>query len=103
MFDHPILIGVFAAIPSFLLGFLVYRRSIKVDKVAEQSGAASSQVTAINQVIDGLNKIVDNLQEDNKLLRESVSRLDIRLKEVTNESYKLEIEIRELRVKYNDR
>lgn len=109
MFDHPILVGLFSAALSFLLGFLVYRRSIKVDKVAEQSSAAISQVTAINQVITGLNQIVDNLQDDNKLLRESVSvlresfsRLEIRLKEVTTENYKLETDLRELRVKYND-
>jgi chromosome segregation ATPase len=82
IWENPLLLLVIGAIPSFILGYLGYRRSVRVDKVTEQSGAASNELEAVGQVIDGLNKLVANLQEDNKHLREDVTALRARLKEI---------------------
>jgi len=73
----PALIGLIIAIPSAALGYLGYRRSMRVDKVAEQAGIATTHATSIGQVVDGLNKLTANLQSDNEILRQQV--VEIRL------------------------
>lgn len=101
IFENPAIIALVAAIPSVALGYLVYRQSKKTDKITEQSSAASSQATAVDQVIQGLNKLIDNIQEDNKLLRENVDELRVRLKETMEENHNLQEEVRDLHIKYD--
>lgn len=72
LWQHPAVIGLLIGLPSSALGYLVYRRSRDVDKVAEQAGIATGQRESIGQVVDGLNKIITALQQDNALLREEV-------------------------------
>lgn len=96
MLNNPVLIALIAAVPSFLLGYLAYRRSIEVDRVTEQSGVANTQLTAVGQVITGLNQLIDNLQADNKELRETIKTIAIKLKEVVDERDKLVAEVNNL-------
>lgn len=98
--DNPAITALVVSIPSFILGYLAYRQSRKVDRATEISGVASANVSAVNQVIDGLNRLIDNLQEDNKLLREGLSNLNIRLQESLIEREKLRAEITVLQDKY---
>lgn len=100
LLDNPAIIGLIVAIPSFTLGYLGYRRSVKVDKAAEKSGEASASTAAVGQVIQGLNSLIDSLQEDNALLRESVAGLSIRLKQVTDEHEQLKRQVMSLKKKY---
>jgi regulator of replication initiation timing len=95
--NNPAVIGLVVAIPSFILGYLGYRRSVKVDKTTDQSRVASSQVGAVGQVIDGLNQLIDNLQEDNKLLRLSVRELRDKLDRITEDHLTLIKDVAELR------
>lgn len=100
IFSNPIVEAIIVAIPSFTLGFLIYRHSIKVDKVTEQSGIVSAQTAGVNQVITGLNSLIDNLQIDNKTLRESLTSLSLRLKEITDDNKALKLEIDALNKTY---
>lgn len=70
------LVAVAAGVPSFLLGYLAYRRSVRVDAVAAQvsvsddSRAGVAQVVeGLNRIIDGLNRLLDQVQEENAGLR----------------------------------
>lgn len=103
IWSNPIIVGVVVAIPSFILGYLGYLRSIKSDKVAEDSTIASTNTAAINQVIDGLNNLIDGLQEDNKDLRESVISLSVKLKETIRENSQLAKQVEDIRKKYGIR
>lgn len=96
MFDNVDSSSVVAAlgiISTGVLGFFGYRRSRTADKVAEKAGA-------IDQVINGLNILVDQLQDDNKILRESVKELRNALIETTEERDKLKKELKALNKKY---
>lgn len=99
--EQPILLALVAAVPSFILGILAYSRSVKVDRVTEQSGAALAQTGAVNQVIDGLNELIDNLQQDNEILRKGLSDLSVKLERVVAERDELSKQIRALTKKYN--
>lgn len=99
--SNPIVIGIVVAIPSSILGYLGYKRSVKSDKVAADSTIASTHAAAINQVIDGLNKLIDGLQEDNKELRSSILSLSIKLKEAIEENSKLVKQVENIKKKYD--
>lgn len=96
-FNNPAVIGLIVAIPSFILGYLAYRRSIKVDRFTEQTGFAASQTGALAQVINGLNQLIDNLQEDNQVLRDNLRDIRKRLDEITLERLAFIKEIDNLR------
>lgn len=85
LLSNTAVIGFIVGIPSLILGYLVYKQSQKVDKTTEQSGIANTQLTAVGQVLSGLNQLIDNLQTDNKELRENIKAIGIRLKEVIDE------------------
>lgn len=97
---QAILIGL----PATVLGFLAYRRSRKVDAVAEQSGIANETRAGTAQIIEGLNSLVDALQEDNKTFRDEgrafrdeVRNLTLRVNEVVAERDELRRERDSLR------
>lgn len=73
--SNPAIIALIAAAPSILLAVLGYRQAMKLDKRAELTGAATFQLGAIGQVIDGLNAHVVSLQKDNETLRLSATKL----------------------------
>lgn len=72
VWTNPALLVIIAAIPSFILGILALRRSRAVDKTTEQTQIATNELGSINQVIEGMSTLTVNLQDDNKLLRESI-------------------------------
>lgn len=79
LWTNPAFVGLVIALPATAIGYLGYRRSRNLDRVAEQAGIATTNVTSIGQVVDGLNKIIVNLQEDNEDLRGEVISLRERL------------------------
>lgn len=99
--DNAAVVAVIAGVPSFLLGFLAYRRSVKVDAVAAQSGVATLSQSGTAQIIEGLNRLVDQLQEDNAAFRADVlivkARADLR-----DEAHRVEVERLEARIERRD-
>lgn len=73
--ENPAIVGLIIAIPATALGYLGYRRSLGLDKVAEQAGIATTHANSIGQVVDGLNRVIIVLQEDNKILRGDIADL----------------------------
>lgn len=95
--NNPAVIGLIIAIPSFILGYLGYRRAIRVDKITEQSGVAMSQHGAISQVVEGLNSLISVLQQDNEILRKGIENLQDKLDKITVEQIELIEQIANLR------
>ena len=91
--DITSVVAFFGILSTFILGFIGYRRSKKADTVAEKAGA-------VEQIINGLNTLVDNLQEDNKILRENVKELRDALQNITEERDEIRRELRSLKIKY---
>lgn len=89
-------------LPSFGLGFLAYRRSLKVDKVANQVGLSSETRAGTQQIILGLNDLVDNLQEDNKALREEAKYLLGRITTLIAECEEVKRQLNAFQRKYGD-
>lgn len=87
--DSSSLVALFGIISTGLLGWFGYRRSKKADTVAERAGA-------VEQIINGLNTLVDNLQEDNKILRDNVKELRDALQAVTQERDEIRAELKAL-------
>lgn len=73
--ENPAVVGLVLAIPATVLGYLGYRRSLKVDEAAKQAGIATSQSVSVGQAVDGLNRVIAALQEDNEILRKDVKDL----------------------------
>lgn len=97
--ENPALIGLVIAIPSFILGLLAYKRSVKVDKTTAQSQSETNQIGAVNQVIDNLNKLVETYQKDNEIQRKIVDELNLKLDIATAKIDKLTEEVRALNAK----
>lgn len=98
----PIIQAVLIGLPSFCLGYLAYRRSRKVDKVAEQSGIATETRAGTTQIIEGLNQLIDNLQEDNKAFREDIRHCGTRLDIIVKERDELRVRLNDMLRKYGD-
>lgn len=94
LLENPALwVALVAAVPSAALGLLGYRRSQRNDEVAEQAGIATSQHSSIGQVVDGLDRLVENLQEDNRALREHVRELNVKLDRIIQECQDLKTQV----------
>lgn len=91
----PTAVSALVAIPTTLLGYLIFLHSRKVDKRSEVS-------VALAQVTDGLNRLIDNLQEDNKTIRAEVRYCAERLAAVVLERDGLREELRQLHIKYGE-
>lgn len=72
-----------------------------VDKATERSAVIAAQTGSVGQVIEGLNQIIDNLQDDNKIWRESFKDISLKLAEITKERDALQSELYTLKKKYN--
>ena len=98
----PIIQAILIGLPATALGFLAWWRSRKVDAVAEQSGAVTETRAGTAQVIDGLNQLIDNLQDDNRLFREDIKYLTLRLDVIVKERDELRRELNRLNRKYGE-
>jgi uncharacterized coiled-coil protein SlyX len=99
---QQVLYAIVAGVPALILGILAYRRSKKVDAVAQQSGAATESRAGTAQIIEGLNEIIDSLQEDNKMWREDIRYLTNRLDLNDKQREDLRNELVRMHRKYGD-
>jgi hypothetical protein len=67
-FDHPLLLGTPIGLLSAWLAWLGYQRSKRADAVAAKRGE-------VGEIYSGFGLILDNLQEDNKILRDSFAQI----------------------------
>lgn len=101
-YDNPAFVGLAIGMPSFFLGYLAYRRSVRVDQISEQSGIATSTRAGTAQIIEGLNQLIDNLQDDNKNFRDDIKYLTLRLDQISNERDALKAELSRMHKMYGD-
>lgn len=101
---EQVITALLIGLPSFLLGYLAYRRARKVDAVAAQSGVVTETRAGTAQIIEGLNLLVDQLQDDNRThredmraVRDDIRDLTLRLGEVSRERDELRQERDELK------
>lgn len=95
--SHPIVIGLIIGLPSAFLGFLGYRRSVRVDQDAATALIIANRSEEVAQIIDGLNKLVENLQEDNAAQREENSRWRIVVADIEHKLTNVIVERNEAR------
>lgn len=81
------LIGSGVAVVGAILAIFGYIRATRVDKATEELGLASNRSNEVNLVVAGQNHIIENLQEDNKSVREE-------MRVVTEENRTLRAELR---------
>lgn len=91
--DPATVVAFLGVISTGLLGWFGYKRSQKADTVAEKAGA-------VEQIINGLNILVENLQEDNKDLRSTVSELKNALEKALKERDDATKDLKALQRKY---
>lgn len=91
--DPATIVAFTGVVSTGLLGWFGYRRSKKADTVAEKAGA-------VEQIINGLNILVENLQEDNKDLRSTVSELKDALEKALKERDDAKKDLKTLQRKY---
>jgi len=96
------ILALLTIIPSFALGYLAYRRSLKVDAVSEKSGIASDTRAGVAQTLDTLSNLADQFQEDNRDLREELKQLAARFGMLLVERDALKREVARLRRKYGE-
>lgn len=77
---NPIVVGLVVGVPTTLFGFKAYRRAEALDKAALRQAEITAEGDAVQRVIDGLDRLVDNLQADNREVRERVIDLRERLR-----------------------
>lgn len=82
--DLTTIIGGVSTISATLLGWFIYRRSVRIDKVSEQTGIASDKTAGIAQAFEGLkehiaglNAFIAMLQEDSRIDKEDIKNLTI--------------------------
>lgn len=98
--ENPAVVGLLIGIPSFILGWLGYKRAVKVDRATENTAAIAAQSGEVSQVIAGLNILIENLQEDNKTWRENFKELSVKLAEVIKERDQLQKDYNAIAKKY---
>lgn len=91
--DPATIVAFLGVASTGLLGWFGYKRSQKADTVAEKAGA-------VEQIINGLNILVENLQEDNKDLRSTVTELKDALEKALKERDDAKKDLKTLQRKY---
>lgn len=99
---NPIIVGTALAVPATAISLLGLRRAYRNDKITEQAGIVTGNTEGVAQVIGGLNGIIDSLQEDNKVFRQELRVLNVRLEVVTRERDELRRELDRLLRKYGE-
>lgn len=99
---EQITVGILVGLPSSVLAYKTFRKSERVDRVTEQTGISAETRAGLNQITEGWNTFVDQLQEDNKIVRESVRFLTARLDEVLLDNDRLKRELADCRKRYGE-
>lgn len=97
----PTITGLVIGIPAFIIGILGYRRATRIDKHTENAAVIAAQTGSVGQVITGLNQLIENLQDDNRVWRESFKEISVKLGEVIGERDLLQKELDALKKKYD--
>jgi hypothetical protein len=71
--------GLVVAIPSLILAYFGYKKSQKIDNLAERAGIAKESSITTGQVLESLDAIILRISEDNAQLRIQVTALRERL------------------------
>lgn len=98
--ENPAVVGLIIGIPTFILGWLGYRRAVRVDKSTENAAVVAVQTGSVGQVISGLNDLIESLQEDNKIWRDNFKELSLKLAEVIKERDQIQKEYNAIAKKY---
>lgn len=98
--ENPAVVGLIIGIPAFILGYLGYRRAVKVDKSTDNAAVVAAQTGSVGQVISGLNDLIESLQEDNKIWRENFKELSLKLAEVIRERDQIQKDYNAIAKKY---
>jgi hypothetical protein len=72
---NPLLVGLVVGAPATILGYLGYRRSVRLDGVAVASAGIVQRSAEVQQIIDGLSATANLLRADNEALRAENARL----------------------------
>lgn len=94
--------GVVVLLTSFIIGFLAYMWSRKVDAATAQSGFITKTRTNTAQIIEGLNQLINNLRIDNGLFLEDIRLLTTRIGARDKEIDELRQRINWLNRRYED-
>lgn len=97
--SHPAVVATIVGVPAVVVATLGYRRSVRGDAIAAQSGIAEDKREGVEQVIEGLNKLVTNLQADNAVLREIVKEANAKLSLVIQRCDELKQQVADLNAK----
>jgi septal ring factor EnvC (AmiA/AmiB activator) len=98
---QQVVYGLVVGLPSFLLGYLAYRRSRKVDAISAQSGVATETRAGTAQIIEGLNQLIDQLQDDNRSFREDIKSMTENIRYLTARLDAREVERDQLKRRLN--
>jgi len=99
---REVIIAVWAGATSIILAYLTYRRSVKVDAVSAQAGMTDRSTAGTAQIIEGLNRLLDQVQEDNKDLRDEARGMLVRLAAQSAENDQMRRRLYRYSSKYGD-
>jgi DNA anti-recombination protein RmuC len=68
LLNHPLFLSSLIGLLSIGLGWLGYKRAKRADEIAEKRGE-------VGEIYSGFSIILTNLQEDNKVLRDSMTQI----------------------------
>lgn len=102
-------IAIGSPILSFSIGYLMYKRSVQVDKATEKSGIVTESRAGVQQIIDAqtrlneqLQRYLDQSQEDSIGWRDKYFEERTHLQECFKEGSKLRQQLNRMYRKYGD-
>lgn len=93
-FENAGVLAVIAAFPVVFAAWLVYKQSVKSDKITAEAGISTLQSQSLQQAFDQNQKHIDNLQKDNALLRERIALAEKRIDELIAEIAAIQKQLR---------
>lgn len=97
-YDNPAIVGLIIAAPASILGFLGWWRSRGMDEAAKVVAVEAERTTRGAEAREDLESIIDNLQADNKVLRDHQTRMEQRIEAIQERLDEIRAENRALRL-----
>ena len=73
--NDPVLIGLLIGLPASIVGFLGYRRTLKVDELARETEASTARTKENRGIIKGQDRFINTLQKEIKEQRTLITDL----------------------------